>query len=313
MVAAPDPRDLLDHISTRLVAGEPPDAPFEALIGGLRGLQASLGPIAWSRAVAVVQAHPLLTLLRESPLDRRAATKPRGYVGDAMMLDMLLLGESVLAEDRTSTFGLALFRAEAARPFAAALRERVACMAAQIDRAAAVRPAPHVLALGCGHLREAAQSAAVREGRVGRLLGLDQDGASLAVVQLEQGARGVETLQRGARATVDGTLAPASFDLVTAATHFDDIPDRLAETILAGCFALLRPGGRLIIANGARGMADASWLEACLDWPLYLRDAAGLHRLAQAVPAAEVGCRRVFTLENESVFYLELQRKGRAA
>ena len=310
--APPDPRGLMDLALARLQAGEPAGPVVDALAEGLGWLRATAAPASWQRVIAAVRAHPLLALLHENPLARRSYRKPRGYAGDAPMLDMLYLGEAALENEPMTPLGLALFRRDLAAPAALAARERIGHMAAQIDQMAEARRAPHVLALGAGHLREAALSRALRAGRIGRFVALDQDAASLAVVQVEHAARGIETLHRSPKATFDGTLPRGGFDLVYAVTLYDDLTDRLAHTVTAACFALLRPGGRLVVANADRAMAEAGYHEACFDWVRFQRDAAGVMRLAHGIPAAEVAACRILPDLRPEGHYLEIRRRGGA-
>ena len=308
--APPDPRGLMDLALARLRGGEPAGPVIDALAEGLCWLRNTAAPAAWQRTIAAVRAHPLLPLLHENPLARRSYRKPRGYAGDAPMLDMLYLGEAALENEPVTPLGLALFRRDLAAPAALAARERIGHMAGRIDEVAEARRAPHVLALGAGHLREAGLSRAFRAGRIGRFVALDQDAASLAVVQVEHAARGIETLHRSPKATFDGTLPRGGFDLVYAVALYDDLTDRLAHTVTAACFALLRPGGRLVVANADRDLAEAGYHEACFDWIRFQRDRPGVLRLAHGLPAAEVAACQVVPGRQPEGNYLEISRRG---
>lgn len=311
--APPDPCLLLDDTLARLRAGEEVGPVIAALAERLRWLRGVAAPAAWQRSVAAVRKHPLLAVLHQNPLARRCFRKPRGYAGDAPMLDMLYLGEAALVNEPPTPLGLALFRRDQGSATAVAARARIALMAARIDAAAEIRRDPHVLALGCGHLREAGLSQAVREGRIGRFVALDQDAASLAVVQVEQAARGIETLHRSPKATFDGSLPRGGFDLIYAATLYDDLTDRLAHTVTAACFALLRPGGRLLVANVDRDCAEAGYLEACHDWLRIQRDAAGMLRLTHGIPMGEAALCHLLPGEGPEQHVLEIIRRGGTA
>jgi SAM-dependent methyltransferase len=311
--APPDPRHLLDEALVRLRGAEPAAPVVDALADGLRWLRNTAAPAAWQRSVAALRAHSLLALLHENPFARRGFRKPRGYAGDAPMLDMLYRGEAALENEQPGALGLTLFRRDLAAPVGVAARARLAVMAERIDMVAEARRNPHVLALGCGHLREAELSKAVQAGRIGRFVALDQDAASLAVVQMEHAARGIETLHRSPKATFDGTLPRGGFDLIYATTLFDDLSDRLAHTVTTACFALLRPGGRLVLLNADRDMADAGYLEACCDWVRFLRDPAGVMRLAHGIPPAETALCQVVQGGHRETQMLEIVRRGETA
>lgn len=49
----------------------------------------SLPERAWKDLVSVCRQHPICSVLHEDPLTQRSFTKPRGYAGDAVMLDMI--------------------------------------------------------------------------------------------------------------------------------------------------------------------------------------------------------------------------------
>ena len=311
--APPDPRHLLDEALVRLRGAEHVAPVLDALADGLRWLRNTAAPAAWQRSVAALRAHPLLALLHENPFARRGYRKPRGYAGDAPMLDMLYRGEAALENEQASALGLTLFRRDFAAPAAVAARARLAVIAGRIDMVAEERRNPHVLALGCGHLREAELSKAVQAGRIGRFVALDQDAASLAMVQMEHTARGIETLHRSPKATFDGTLPRGGFDLIYATTLFDDLSDRLAHTVTTACFALLRPGGRLVLLNADRDMADAGYMEACCDWVRFLRDPAGVMRLAHGIPPAETALCQVVQGGHRETQMLEIVRRGETA
>src|SRR5262245_61405851 len=58
-------------------------------LASLRDLRAELPPEDWRTFREQVQSHPLHRLFLESPFTRRAFTKPRGYAGDAVLMDLI--------------------------------------------------------------------------------------------------------------------------------------------------------------------------------------------------------------------------------
>jgi len=276
-------------------------------------MRTALPPETWRGTSDLVRAHPVMGLLHENPFARRAFVKPRGYAGDAPLIDLLYYGRTAAEARDASPLGLALLDRDVAAPAAAAVRERRDFMAELIDHVAEARPMPAILAAACGHLREGLLSEAVQQHRIGRLVALDQDTDSLAVATKAFGIKGIEPVGRSIKAVLDGSFRAGSFDMVYAAGLYDYLNQRLATALTAAFFTLLRPGGRLVVGNFAAGIYDAGYMEAVADWFLIYRDAAEMLDLAATIDPAEIALRRVYTRQSPDIFYLELRRRGAVA
>src|SRR5262249_49983102 len=136
-------------------------------------------------------AHPLRALAHQDPITRRAFEKPRGYAGDAELIDMIY---GLREMPQTSDLGAALYAQMLRAPAAQAVRTRRDHLAARLDEVAAKVERPRILAVACGHLREAQKSAAVAQGRFGEFIGLDQDPLSIAELAREQAASGIKAV-----------------------------------------------------------------------------------------------------------------------
>ena len=305
-----DPVGLLDSTRDRILAGGDIAQAVDILSDGLWWMRAGLPEDEWKQVIALVRAHPLMGLMHENPFTRRAFVKPRGYAGDAPLIDLLYYGQAAAEAKDASPLGLALLARDTGAPAAAAVRERRDFMAELIDHVADATPMPSILAAACGHLREGLVSTAVQQHRIGRLVALDQDADSLAVVGKSFGIKGAEMVNRSIKAVLDGSLKPGSFDMVYAAGLYDYLGQRLASALTAAFFGLLKPGGRLVIGNFARGIYDAAYMEAIGDWFLIYRDAAEMQDLASGIDAREVALKRVYTRQSPDIFYLELRRRG---
>ena len=305
-----DPVGLLDSTRDRLLAGGDVAQAVDILSDGLWWMRTGLPAEEWQQVIALVRAHPLMGLMHENPFTRRAFVKPRGYAGDAPLIDLLYYGQAAAEARDTSPLGLALLARDVAAPAAAAVRERRDFMAELIDHVADARPMPAILVAACGHLREGLVSQAVQQHRIGRLVALDQDAESLAVVGKSFGIKGAEVVNRSIKAVLDGSLKPGSFDMVYAAGLYDYLGQRLATALTAAFFTLLRPGGRVVIGNFAAGIYDAAYMEAIADWFLIYRDAAEMMDLASTIDPAELALKRVYTRHSPDIFYLELRRRG---
>ncbi|MEO8362008.1 MAG: hypothetical protein ABI672_18405, partial [Vicinamibacteria bacterium] len=117
----------MDAIASNLPADRPAlDEWLEQAFEAARRCKAASGPLWWAE-LKNAQRHPLLKRLHEDPYQRRAFQKPRGYAGDAVMLDMIYEGLSALSDTErasVSSFGQTFFEAYQARASCEAIRER---------------------------------------------------------------------------------------------------------------------------------------------------------------------------------------------
>jgi extracellular factor (EF) 3-hydroxypalmitic acid methyl ester biosynthesis protein len=302
------PLALLDETHGSLLDGSDVALATETLSDGLWWVRRAATSEQWREVVSLARAHPLMSLLHEDPLIRRAFVKPRGYSGDAPLMDMIY-GDHEVSGENASMIGLAMLDRDIVLPCFIAMRERRDFLTVMIDHLASITPDPCILSAACGHLREASRSEAVRSHRVGRLVALDQDADSLAVVDRDHAGAGIETMHRGVKATLDGTFERASFDMVYAAGLFETLGSRFAAELTRAFFNLLRPGGRLIVDNFVTDIYDCAYLEAVGDWFLTHRSPAELLALADSIDPSEVAMKRVYTRVSPDIFYLEIRKR----
>ena len=158
----------LDTVIEQLQAGRIAPA-LDELFEDLRGSREE-EPNQWPAHARLCLSHPICHLLHQDPFTYRAFSKPRGYAGDAVMMDYIYgLGEARQAAREATPLGRSIFRYMDTRPSARAVRYRRKLIADLIDRAAA-RGGTRVLALAAGHLREVELSAAVQTGKCKTLL-----------------------------------------------------------------------------------------------------------------------------------------------
>src|SRR3954468_13407563 len=109
-------------------------------------------PESWPAAAQMCLNHELRHLLHQDPFTYRAFSKPRGYAGDAVMMDYMYgLGEAEQAARETTPLGRRIFQYMDTRPSARAVRYRRQLLADLVDRVA-LRGGSSVLALAAGHL-----------------------------------------------------------------------------------------------------------------------------------------------------------------
>ncbi len=302
----------LTGIHEQLLRGTRVSSTMKELFDGLSLVRRHMAPKEWKRYSRELCAdHPLLEVLLEDPLTRRAWNRPRGYPGDAPLIDFIY-GTGRYSETwrDTSPLGREILRFTRSQPAAHAVRVRRKLMAHTIDVVAEAVPDPDILCLACGHLREAELSVAVQEGRIGRFVALDQDPESLALVRHEVGRNSISPVNASVRDVARGRLCPGTFDLIYAAGLYDYLPDCLAVRLTAALFKMLRPGGRILVANFLPHISDAGYMEAFMRWNLIYRSPSQMKQLTSGIVPSEISYSTVATDVSENIVFLHLGRRA---
>jgi extracellular factor (EF) 3-hydroxypalmitic acid methyl ester biosynthesis protein len=251
-----------------------------------------------------VRPHGVRDLIHEAPFTKRAFEKPRGYPGDASTLDYIY-GTSGLPPHTTSR-GERIFEWERQTDACRAIRARRDALAQVLQELTDADSQARILSVACGHLREAQKCAAIREGRFAEFIAFDQDSQSLKVVADEQSGSGVTPVQGSVRHILSGKQQWSQLDLIYSAGLFDYLSDPLATALAERLFEMLRPGGRLVIANLAPDLRNIAYMEAMMDWWLVYRDETALTRLTR--PIAERATSVAIFRREPAVAFIELTR-----
>jgi extracellular factor (EF) 3-hydroxypalmitic acid methyl ester biosynthesis protein len=299
---------LLDETAAKLLDGAIVDG-IAGLVVGLRHAYDVLPTETW-RAFAedVCLSHPLARLMHEDPFLRRAYEKPRGYPGDAGVLD-LIYGTVGLPEG-TTAFGATLYAHDVQSDACRSVRDRREILGEAIDEAAvrAEDTGARVLSVACGHLREAQRSAAVFGGALASFHALDQDPISIALLEREQAPLGVTPVLGSVRDLIKRRITFSGLHLAYAAGLYDYLPTPVAAGLTARMFGMLAPGGRLLVANFCPELRDIGVMESYMAWRLIYRDEAEMAEIGAAVPDAQVASRRTFRDAGGNVVYLEIEK-----
>jgi extracellular factor (EF) 3-hydroxypalmitic acid methyl ester biosynthesis protein len=300
--------NLLNRTMHSLSQRAPADGVVAELIDGLDQTRLELGDD-WSKAIAACRAHPLYRVFGADPVTARARAKPRGYAGDAVMIDYIYQGIPRAERFKIGSLGAALFAATTSSSSAVAVRERRHLLTQRIDACAARVAHPRVLSLACGHLREAANSEAVSSRELGQLTAIDQDADSLAVVAEAYAAvPEIIPTQGSVRDLLRGTLPLGAHDLVYAAGLYDYLPDPIAARLTRILFDALTPGGELLIGNFAPDFPTIGYTEGFMDWRLLCRSERDLRRLCASIPADQIASIETHTDRSRCIAYLTIVR-----
>jgi extracellular factor (EF) 3-hydroxypalmitic acid methyl ester biosynthesis protein len=242
---------------------------------------------AWRDFIKQVRKHPVLNVLLTDPFTERAFSKPRGYAGDAVMMDYIY-GYGVDDFQAVPDVGRKVFEYCTRTAAPQAVRFRRQLLAESIDAAASQlkRPAD-VLALAAGHLREVDLSCAARYGRA-NITALDQDEESLDVIRRAYGKYGVRAVNATVRRIIAGRVHLEPCDLAYSAGLYDYLPAAAATRLTAIMFEAVRPGGRVLVANFLPNISDVGYMEGVMDWELIYRDDAEMRQLLGEIDTREI-------------------------
>jgi len=293
---------VLDHVADQLKAGRVSSA-LDNLFDDLAGRRQEDAE-GWPDFARFCSGHPLRHLLHADPFTYRAFAKPRGYAGDAVMMDYIYgLGERDEVARAATPLGRAIFQYMDTRPSARAVRHRRTLIAGLLDRTGQ-RDDARVLAIAAGHLREVELSSAVRNRKLAEFVAFDQDEASLSVVSRDYGHLGVTAQPGSVRHILSGKAKLGQYDFVYAAGLYDYLAAPVARALTCRMFEMTRPGGTLLIPNFLTGLPDTGYMEAFMDWSLIYRNHAEMYDLAAALPAHEVANVQVFNDPDDAIAFL---------
>jgi SAM-dependent methyltransferase len=266
----------------------------------------------------VCRPHPIFELYQQCPMTRRCFEKPRGYAGDAVMLDYIYDHKIAGALGEITSDGLDVFKAVVTAPTCGSVDYRRYVIARAIDEKAQAhknnnRAPIRVLSLACGHARELQLSKALSDGLVGEVIACDQDAVSLEKVRERYLNSPVEAKKLtvkdfvGSRGVVQDI---GTFDLVYSMGLYDYLEQRLATRLTQKLFDCVAPGGSLLVANFHTENYGTGYMEAFMDWKLIYRSDKEMRALTNEIDKSQIAKIKQFKDPFGNVAYLQIERKG---
>lgn len=242
-----------------------------------------------------------------SPLTRRALHKPRGYAGDAVLIDLIYR----LGRDRTgalSEAGRAIYEWELNSPGCKSVRNRCQVVTRYLTELTQSGGRPRVMSVACGHLREVAGCVGdIRRLPCELFTAIDQDSQSLSEVRRCYQSFGVSTLHANIYRLMRSRHSFVDYDFIYASGLYDYLDDRTARSLTGSLFRMLRSGGRLLIGNFTPDMHDIGYMESVMDWWLIYRTEEQMQGLTENLDIRRVADLRLFRDSNKNIIFLELR------
>ncbi len=298
---------LMDNVQNMLLSGNVKEG-IDHLMLGMRKIRNHYSTSQWQEfSQTTFLKHPATQLIHQCPLTYHSFTKPRGYAGDAELLDYIYgfkepspsvsaLGQEICEYWRNLTL-----------PSSARLRLEV--LAKTIDYVACEASHPvQILSIACGHLREAKQSIAIREESIAKLIAFDQDSLSLEVINRELPKDFIQTIQGSVTKLIRQKQTFKNLDLVYASGLYDYLSQKFATRLTKFMFDMLRSGGKLLVPNVVPDHPQVDYLETFMQWHLIYRGESQLEDVAKDIPTSHIANKRIFLEDNGNIIFLELTK-----
>jgi extracellular factor (EF) 3-hydroxypalmitic acid methyl ester biosynthesis protein len=226
------------------------------------------------------RSHKIHKLIMQDPYSRRAFEKPRGYAGDAVMLDYIYRPQQF----DIPPVGKAVHDATTRLPSAQSILWRRNFIRSLISETIADNKSAKIFSIASGHMRELDD---LHVGKDVSFWAIDHDKKSLSECRSSYGHIKLNTIHKPVSFLL-GEQKEREFDLVYSAGLFDYLSDRFAIKLIKNLYDRLRSGGTLLIINFAPNNQGRGFMAGMMDWDLIYRDQAELLRLVkQAIPAVE--------------------------
>lgn len=252
--------------------------------------------------------HPIARLIFQCPLALHSYSQPRGYPGDAELLDYIY--QIKPCSEVASSLGRAIHAFLLDTQAARAGRARREILADFVDQTAWAAESPRILSVAAGHLREVELSAAFQAGEITEYIALDQDPLSVEQIDHDYGGRGVRAVHGSVRDLLKGARSFSDLDLAYASGLYDYLPHKVASDLTAVMFRSLRPGGKLLVANVLPDLDDSGFIESYLGWKLISRTHEELFRVSERVPRDQMASIRLFVEPNQVFLFMEIEKRA---
>ncbi len=303
-------KDVLDSIYDELKHGDVQKG-MDNLSRMLDEKKYDSNPQDWQSFVQTCLRHPLKDLIHTDPFTHRSFEKPRGYPGDAVLLDMIYFPEKT-GLDGNSGVGEKIFEYTTNAPSCKAVRYRKGYLAEIIDETAERVAKAKIMSVACGHLREAELSSAVKHNSIGKLTALDYDQESLQQVYTLYGRDGscVKPLHMSIQDLLKGKASFGDkYDLIYSAGLYDYLNQNTAKMLTALLFNMLQPEGLLLVANFLPGIKGIGYMETYMGWNLIYRDEQQLLGVAGELPRSTVKKYEVFSEEQDNIAFMIISKR----
>ena len=254
--------------------------------------------LTWPETRATLHQHRLHEILLEDPFNAYSVQRPRGYPGDAGLIDLIY---DCTPPETASPLGRDMFEMTIRFQAPEGVRQRRDHAEAVVS--AAWQAGKRILVLACGHFREG-------DALIGQDLGnitlVDQDPLSLDCVRGRHQDRinlHEANVFRDLRAAAG---RKEQFDLIYTLGLTDYLDTRAMQLLHRQVKACLAPGGTFLLANFLPSHLGTGWMDAVMNWHLIYRDGRELEAYGHEVALRP----RSWQDQTGSVVWCEMDHDG---
>lgn len=253
-------------------------------------------------------AHPVAEILWESPITKRCFSKPKGYAGDATLIDYIYKKDS--HNENISDTAQKIHETICQATSCDSVRERAKFFGHQISQISYQKNRKiSAISIASGHLREL-DHVENFEDKVNLFIGLDQDADSNVEARRSYPYPGLTVLDESIKYVLAGKLPAESFDLVYSAGLFDYLEEKIAARMTRRMFDLVAPGGTMIIPNFAKGIIERGYMETFMDWYLIYRDEMEMYGFMKELDMTQVASWDIHGDKYGNILYLTVVKNG---
>ncbi len=230
--------------------------------------------------ISFAREHPLFELAQQDPYTSRAFEKPRGYAGDAVMMDYIYKGAP---DHEVTKMGAGIFQVTTRVSMGLSVVYRKALLEAHINDTVSLHRPFRILSVASGHCRELTNSLVLNKAFQGEFLALDADPLSCAEVSNSFPDSKVRAIHANIKDLLTGQVEIGSgFDLIYSAGLFDYLAMPVATRLVQSLIKKLSPTGKLLVANFVPQSYGRGYMECFMNWQLIYRTPDQLRELFPA-------------------------------
>ncbi len=276
---------------------------------GLRHLKLNCSVGEWKYIVGnYLMDHPIKEFIYQDPITERAYNKPRGYAGDAYLLDMIY-GHPSVNFDGVNELGNEIREYTFNTTACDSVRLRRQYIARVIDSVARATDKTKVLSIGCGHLREIELSESFRNDEIEEYTAIDQDIESVNYVNRNYSGSSVQASAVSVVDILRNNFKHSGYDLIYASGLYDYLKQRTAQKLTHKLFQKLSPQGVLLITNVLPEMREIGYMESFMDWELIGRDQFELLDCTSDIPKYDIDNIIMSFDKHQNIGFLQVNKK----
>jgi hypothetical protein len=282
----------------------------------LNKFRENLGIDRWSKLVSDIQQNKqdIMELFSLDPFTKRCITQPRGYAGDAVMMDMIYDTNYVHYERDTKIqdFGKMLFDVIINNTdYPQAVRDRKKEIGSEIDKIYKKKNSNkklNILSVASGHCRELTESTEFLNGNV-NVFALDQDELSLNVIENDYKKKGydVQVIECSItklfkKQNCENILSlnnGEEFDFIWSAGLYDYLKLSTCQALTKSLFSMVKPGGQLMLANFLNNndvteQPGPGYLELFMNWALDYKSIDEIRKFSDSIDPQNIESKYVY-------------------